>query len=470
MATLYQQLSRKLTEQIQSGLIQPGEKLPSIRALMAEHQLAKNTVISALNDLEATGVIEAKPKIGYFVKPPEHANNNVPKQHFPELSRQSISLSDVFHKVMAKEAAFDILPTDKHHTPSNAILSLNKHIRRAFREDLHYRTSHYDTPKGNQTLREQISLRYRLRGVSINADDLCITAGCQHGLMLALMAVCQADDTIIVESPAFYGVLQLLAQLKLNVIEVSTNPVTGLDIDQLQQALQTWPVKACVVTPNFATPTGSLMPNHHRQALIDLANKHDIAVIEDDIYGELAFNDSVSALKTLDSQQRVILSSSVSKSLSRDIRVGWIVAGRWQKQVEQLKLSSLLACSSSIQAGVAAFMQSGDYRKHINIMCLQLAQQKRQLLSLLEQYWPHESRYTNPDGGICLWVELPQSFNTQALYQQLLADDIVITPGMLFSHKNDYQQCLRLSFQHAFDDKRKVVIKHIGEHINKHLV
>lgn len=463
MSLLYVSLSRSLTEQINSGLIKPGEKLPSIRGLMKQYGVSKNTAINALSDLEAKGLIEARNKVGFFVSNSAAFQQRTPRQHFPQLVSESITLSDVFHQVMLKGAAFDVLPSSGDESPSNALLSLNKHIRRAFRQDVQYRSSHYDIPQGDAELRYQISSRYRQRNINITDTELCITSGCQHGLMLALMATCEAGDTVVVESPTFYGSLALLAQLKLNVIEISSSPVTGLDITQFEQALSKWPVKACIVTPNFATPTGSLMPEENRGHFMDLANQYDLAVIEDDIYGELSFTQPVSALKTYDQQQRVILVSSFSKSLSRDLRIGWVAGGRWQQKIEQLKLTSQLASSPSVQQGLAEFIKTGEYRRHINCFSQQLEQRKHQLLNLLHQYWPNSTRFTNPSGGLAIWVELDKRQDSQKLFQSLYQQGIVITPGMLFSFNNQYKHCLRISFQQNFNDMRTDAIRRIGE-------
>ncbi|GLX81435.1 aminotransferase-like domain-containing protein [Thalassotalea eurytherma] len=469
MTKLYLQLSYQIEQQIDENLILPSEKLPSIRTIMASHGVAKNTVISALNDLEKKGIIFAKAKVGFFVSPRRNTQHQLPNQHFPNLESQAVSLTDIFYDVMNKEAAFDIVPNDSTALPSQHLISLNKHIRRAYRQQIPFRSSHYDTPKGHVTLREQLSHRYRLRGINIDVESFCITSGCQHSLMLALMATCKQGDTVAVETPTFYGSLLLLEQLKLNVVEVSSHPVTGLDIEHLTQALEKTQITACIVTPNFATPTGSLMPEDNKNRLLSLANDCDFAVIEDDIYGEISFADPTSSLLSFDTQERVIVCSSMSKALSKDIRIGWIIGSRWQKQIEQLKLTSILACSSSIQSGVAEFMASGDYRKHINYTQHTLQQQMLTLTQLLTDYWPSCTRFTKPLGGISLWVELAHPINSLAIYHKLLKDNIVITPGLLFSHRSNYQHCIRLSFQHAFNKKRVEAIKTIGKTITASL-
>ncbi|GLX85119.1 GntR family transcriptional regulator [Thalassotalea loyana] len=463
MTKLYLQLSHSIQEKITLGLLKSGERLASIRSLMDSHGVAKNTVISALNDLEMKGFIVAKPKVGYFVTQTKQNMQRVPEQHFPDTTLSKVSLSDVFYDVMTKQAAFDIIPNEQSTPPTSHLASLNKCLRRAFREEIPFRTSHYDTPKGLRLLREQISLRYRQRNIPIDASELCITSGCQHGLMLALMACCEPGDVVAVESPTFYGSLLLLEQLKLKVVEISSHPLTGLDVTHLSSVLKNQNIKACIATPNFATPTGSLMPEESRKSLVMLANKYDFALIEDDIYGEISFSNTVSSLKSYDVQNRVIISSSVSKVLSKDIRIGWVAGGKWQKKIEHLKLTSMLAASRSVQAGLAQFMHQGGYRKHINYTNLQLNNQLQTLVDVIQQHWPTNIKYTVPNGGIALWVELPKPIDSMALYHALLNKHIVVTPGILFSHRNSYSNYLRLSFQHKMTPKRVAALKVIGK-------
>lgn len=182
-----------------------------------------------------------------------------------------------------------------------------------------------------------------------------ITSGCQHALFLALKACCKAGDLVAVESPCFYGTLQLLEFLQLRVLEIPSTPAKGMQLDLLENALERWSIQACIITPAFATPTGALMPKAQQQRLLELAEQQDFAIIEDDIYRELSFYQRLTPLKAIDTNGRVILCGSLSKTLSRDLRLGWIEAGRWHTQVLQMKLVTQLASSRFMQQGVTEF-------------------------------------------------------------------------------------------------------------------
>ncbi|WNC71359.1 PLP-dependent aminotransferase family protein [Thalassotalea psychrophila] len=458
---LFQSLVAYIESKIKQQMWLAGDKLPSIRVLSFEHNVSKNTAIRALIELEMRGIIEAKAKVGYFVCQ-DKPKNLLPEQLYPKLTPTEVAVPSIFYDIMLRSAAFDILPKSTEQSMSSHLIELNRHIGRALRNTSHNATMYYDAPLGQESLRIQISERYRLRNLNLHHDDFCITSGCQHSLFLALLVTCKPGDNVAVESPAFYGVLQLLEQLKLNVIEISASAEFGLDLLELEKALVNWKIKACIVTPTFATPSGAEMPGTARQQLVNFANQYDFAIIEDDIYGELSFSKVVAPLKSLDTYNRVILCSSFSKSLSRDLRIGWIAAGRWQNNVVRLKLISQLASCQTQQQGIATFISSGNYRRHLDFFTTVLEHQRNQLVSALQKHWPKDIRFTVPLGGIALWVELDKNIDTEKLYNEAIKQDIVITPGNLFSISNYYRNYIRLSFNHPTVGKRLKAIIELG--------
>ncbi len=285
MTYRYQQLERWLLQGIQQQRWPPGDRLPSIRALCQQQGLSKATVMHALQRLEAQGLLEARPKSGYYVTHHTHTPRVASRIAPP----RPATVSDLLLDIMRRCAAFDLLPMpDSGELPSE-IVSLNRCIGRALRRQKGSAHKYYDKPDGETALREQLALHASRRGWSVEPDRLCITSGCQHALFLALMACCQPGDVVAVETPGFYGVLQLLQQLGLQAVEVPASTDAGMDPDALEEVLQRWKVRACVVSPAFATPGGALMPTRNRHRLLALASAHDLAMIEDDIYADTAF-------------------------------------------------------------------------------------------------------------------------------------------------------------------------------------
>ncbi|OOV86929.1 PLP-dependent aminotransferase family protein [Oceanospirillum linum] len=456
----YEYLEQELKQQIRSGYLQTGDRLPSIRSLCRDYQVSKATVLHALHRLESEQLVQARPKSGYFVRTPEYESPLPTRVQTPK-TPAPVSVSAIFRDIMSQGAAFDILPAASQQDSLPQLTQLNRLMGRQMRLHPEQKAGYYDESAGKYSLRTALSAHLRQRKLRVDPENICITSGCQHSLFIALMITCQPGDTVAVESPAFYGVLQIMEQLGLNIIEISGDPVSGIDIQELQEQLTHWPIKACVVTPNFGTPAGSCIPPEHYASLVDLACRNDFWLIEDDIYGDLAFSSAATApLKSQDNPQneKVILCGSVSKSLSRDLRVGWIIAGGLHNKALQMKLITQLASPQAIQEGLAQFIAEGHYRRHLSQLRQKLQQQRDQLLAYLSQNWGQKIRYSQPDGGLCIWVQLPDACDSQAAYRSLREEGILLTPGTLFSAHGLYRHYLRLSFAQPLSAKRKAAL------------
>lgn len=462
----YQQLENWLLKRLQEQRWLAGERLPSIRNLCEQQSVSKATVLHAYQRLEALGLVESRPKAGYFVLKP-NSQTPAPRQSKSISPPIPVTVSEVFADIMARSAAFDILPDLQAGEPPVGITILNRSLGRALRHQRGNGSQYYDKPAGDPRLREQLALHYNRRGYPCEADNFCITSGCQNSLFLALMATCEKGDVVAVESPGFYGVLQMLEQLELNVVEIPSSATEGMDMDALEEALKQWNIRACVVSPAYATPSGALMPEHARQKLLFLADQYELAVIEDDIYADTSFSQRPEPLKALDQSNRVILCSSFAKSLSRDLRLGWIDGARWQQKIQRLKLVTQLASSRYLQQGLAEFMQDGEYMAHLRRQRVALRQRRDGLIQLLRQHWPEGIRYSQPDGGLALWVELPNQQDTLSIYQSALKAGIVITPGSLFSVSGQYSNCIRLSFAHNWEQKRTQALVQLGQILSR---
>lgn len=459
----YEYLEQELKQQIRSGYFKSGDRLPSIRRLCGSYKLSKATVLHALHRLEADCWVQAQPKSGYFVCTPEQERPrpirvSTPKKPAP------VSVPAIFQDIMSRSAAFDILPAADQSPPSGQLIVLNRLISRQMRSKPEQKSGYYDEPAGKYALRSALVEMFRHRRLMVDADEICITTGCQHSLFIALMASCQPGDTVAVESPAFYGVLQIMEQLGLNIIEISSDSAHGLDVSELKEKLIHWPIKACVVTPNFGTPAGACLTDDARKDLLQLAREHDFWVIEDDIYGDLAFASTATRpLKALDHRepdhQRVILCGSLSKSLSRDLRLGWIIAGPLHNKAVQMKLITQLASPQAVQDGLAQFISEGYYRRHLNQYRLKLREHRDQLIRLLSDNWGDKILFSQPEGGLCIWVQLPESADSLKAYQALREKGILLTPGPLFSSHGLYNNYLRLSFAQPITRERQQAIE-----------
>ncbi|MGB0466530.1 MAG: PLP-dependent aminotransferase family protein [Pontibacterium sp.] len=466
---LYASLEKDLTEAIEQGSWSAGDRLPSIRALAQARSLSKTTVMHALNRLEARGLIESRPKAGFFVR--SCFQSSIPATiEVPTPSPAPVSVNEITQELMRRSAAFDILPEagDQEET-TPGLVQLNRTLARALRNRSGQKHQYYDEPAGSMSLRTLLTKRYRRLGCQFEAGDITVTAGCQQAMFFALMCVCQRGDLVVVESPGFYGILQLLEALGLQVLEIPACPETGLDLVMLEQVLSQWPVKACVVTPAFSTPGGAVMPLENRARLLSMAELYDFTIVEDDIYGDLSFSHRIAPLQASDPNGRVMLCGSVSKTLSRDLRLGWVVSVRHHKELQRLKLVTSLAGSRFVQQGVAAFIEEGDYDRHVRRYVHQLQRQRDELIHVIQHDWQVHCRFSVPQGGLTLWVQLPESIDTLGLYGCAREAGVLITPGALFSASGYYKNCLRISYAHCWNPVRKKALLELGRLLERAL-
>ena len=453
---LYLAIEQSFREEIESGQRIPGDRMPSIRELCSARNISKSTALTAYSRLEAEGLIEARVRSGYFVAKPKQtaARLKIPDTSQPNLNPTPVSASQVLLDIMQQGAAFDLL-AGSHNDSGSGNEQLRRSLGRALRRQSIHEQNYYDEPQGNHALRTQLALRLGHGGSRHHADDLVITAGCQHALLLALMATTQRGGVVAVESPGFYGLFQLLESLGLQALEIPSSAQTGISPDALELALQHWDVQVLVVSPCYATPTGASMPELNKQRLLAITQKQNIPIIEDDIYGELHFGlQRPRTLYSYSESDNVLLCSSFSKSLSRDLRLGWIAPGKYMEEVKHFKLVTSLATSQTLQQGVTEFLQQGGLDRHLRQQRQKLKQQCHQLLHKLPELLPSITSCSQPEGGLALWAELPPEINTIELYAKARKKGVILTPGRLFTAQERYLNFLRISFAHELDARR----------------
>ena len=277
-------------------------------------------------------------------------------------------------------------------------------------------------------------------------DDIIITNGCLEALGLALRAVAKSGDTIAIESPTYFGVLQVIESLGMKALEIPTHARSGIDPAALAKSIKQRRIAACVLMPTFNNPLGSAMPDAHKQEVVYLLAKNGIPLIEDDMYGALSYEPRrPKSAKAFDSHGNVLYCSSFSKTVSPGLRIGWILAGRYQEQVRYQKFLDNICTASHPQLTLAEFLAKDGYRRCVRHAVRVYRQRMEQFRHWLTEAFPKGTRISNPQGGFLLWVELPESVNCLDLYQKAREKKIAITPGVLFSAQGQYQHHIRLS-------------------------
>ncbi len=443
---LYQQVAERMEAAIQDGTLQPGDRLPSVRKLHRQLSVSISTVLEAYRLLEDRGLIQARPQSGYYVKPTALSSPPEPMPYAPPEQARRVDNSLAFQLMQAIRQpgavqlgaavpAMELLP----------LKSLNRLMGKVLRDDP-VQAHSYDVPPGCEPLRQAVARRLMDAGCAIAPDQIVTTNGTFEGVYLSLMAVTQPGDTVAIESPTYYGLLEALESLHLKALELPTNPRDGLCLEALEAVLKRRQVQVCAIVSNFSNPLGSCMDDGKKQQLVALMNRYDKPLIEDDIYGDLHFGPTrPKAIKAFDTEGLVLYCSSYSKTLSPGLRVGWSVAGRYQAQVEQLKWVMNQTTAIAPQLTVAAFLANGGYDRHLRHLRRLYQSHMAKMTQAVCEYFPLQTRLTRPEGGHVLWVELPQEISAMALHKAALERGISIAPGVIFSPSRSYENCLRLN-------------------------
>jgi DNA-binding transcriptional MocR family regulator len=304
----------------------------------------------------------------------------------------------------------------------------------------------YDMPPGCLALRRALARRALDWGLHLSPDEIITTSGCMEAILLSLRAVTRPGDIVAVESPTYFGLIQVIEQLGLKALEIPTHPRSGMDLEALERALRSRRVAACLAIPNFSNPLGSLMPRAAKERLVAMLGKRDIPLIEDDLYGDLHFGpERPHVAKSFDRKGLVMLCGSFSKSLAPGYRVGWLVPGRYFQKTRNLKCTSTGATGTLPQLALADYMANGGYDHHLRGLRQALKRQMEQISHAVAESFPREIKMTRPAGGIVLWVELPPRVDALRLHAKALAEKISIAPGPMFSPRNQFRNFIRLN-------------------------
>jgi DNA-binding transcriptional MocR family regulator len=464
--TRYQHLANLLAERIEQGLYRQGEKLPSVRTLSQEHGVSISTVQQAYQTLENLQLITPQPRSGYFIAP-RKAQPPVPAMSRP--AQRPVDITHWDQVLTLLDARSDKSITAFGGGAPDVSQPSLKPLWREMSRVVQHNTAEvlsYDELSGRRELREQIA-RLMLDSETVaTADDIIITNGCHAALSIALLAVCEPGDIVAVESPSYYGTMQLLRGFGIKAIEIPTDPQTGISIEALEMALEQWPIKGVILVPNCNNPLGFIMPDARKRQVLSLAQRYDIAIFEDDIYGELA-NDypRPRTIKSWDIDGRVLLCSSFTKTVAPGLRVGWMVPGRYYDRVLHMKYAASATNVPATQMAVAAFVREGHYHRHVRRM-RQIYQSNMETYTCwIRQYFPCGICVTRPQGGYMLWVELPEIVDMVCVAKQLCELKIQVAPGSLFSAAGKYRNCLRINCALPPVEKHREVMEKLGEAI-----
>lgn len=460
----YERFADDIAELIRSGVLGPGERVPSVRYASQTHGVSPSTVFQAYYLLERRGLIRARPRSGYFVNAHATRQFSEPQALHPISESTDVDVSALVFSILDSIKDLNTVPFGSAF-PSPSLFPLQRLSRSlaSASRAMDPRVAVTDLSPGNPQLRRQIALRYMVGGLMLPMEELLITNGALEALNLCLQAVTQPGDLVAIEAPAFYACLQVLERLKLKAVEIPVHPREGMDLEVLAQTLQKHPVKAVWCMTTFQNPVGASMPEAKKQALVELVTRHQVPLIEDDVYAELYYaQQAPKPAKAFDTQGLVMHCGSFAKSLAPGYRIGWVAAGRFAQKVERLKLMTSLCASMPAQAAIADYLQHGGYDRHLRKLRYALEGQQANMLAAIGRHFPAQTRVSQPSGGYFLWLELPQQMDALKLFHMALAQGISIAPGPIFSPTRRFGNCIRLNYGSPWNEGAEQAMATLG--------
>ncbi|MGV8891746.1 MAG: PLP-dependent aminotransferase family protein [Burkholderiaceae bacterium] len=472
------EITLELRQHIEQCYYSPNQKFFSVRELAEKYQISPNSANKILQSLEDLDLVQSYPKRGFFIKNKLSFKNLIlhkkstvmpifcANEHIKNRSNSIRIWAEMVNsrgrvRMDLATGSPEFYPTLKLQTTHNRLARHNPSI---FTE--------YAFGVGSVQLRNQVSTQYVKSSCLIHPDEILITQGATQALIIALQATTQAGDWVLIEAPTYFGFLQILDTLQLNAVELPINTILGLQPENLRSAIAHAKksgriIRACLLQANYHNPTGLSIPQEVRAKLLDICNEHNIAIIEDDTFGELHHNNNerghFSPLKSLDKKGNVILCSSLSKLIAPGLRVGFVSGGQWHEKIKTLQHSTAISCSTMPQLVLAEFMKQSYslYLKKLRNICRENVLLAAKIIQL---HFPKNTQVIMPKGGYLLWLTLPEKLNTDLLLLISLEKyGIAFAPGILFSNISNHRQSMRINCALMSQIKEQEGLKKLGE-------
>ncbi|VVE11091.1 PLP-dependent aminotransferase family protein [Pandoraea soli] len=460
----YLQLADLIVSMIDNGALSSGKRLPSVRSFSEQHSVSVFTTLRAYRLLEDRGILMSRPQSGFYVAAGRRNLLALPSASRLRTKVSTVSISGAVAALLEHASNASLVPLGCTVPAAGLLQSkrLDMTLARAARQHGD-RYNIYCPPQGDAVLRQEIAKRAMRIGQALSPDDVIVTAGCTEALMLALTAIAKPGDTIAVESPTYFGLLHTLEMLGMKVIELPTNPSTGIEVDVLSRLLDSQKITACVLSSSFSNPLGSAMPEARKVEALALLNRHEVPLIEDDVYGDIHFGrERPKPFAALEGGENTIYCSSFSKCLAPGYRVGWITAGPYAQKVLERKLAFSLCGPVLPQVALAEFLASGAYDTHLRRIRHAFEENLQRMTRAIEDSFPTATKVSRPAGGFVLWLELPRPFDSRELFDEAIEHGICFAPGDVFSANRYFRNCLRLSAASDWNDRVADGVRRLG--------
>ena len=466
----YQRIAGVIRARIAAGDVRPGERVPAIRALAAELHVGRHTIEEAYAELMAEGLLETRVGQGTFVAVPlEHVRpapnaDWVSGHREPIVTREAISAHQVLREALRPDRAPDQIsfilgaPAADLFPVGELQRALNATLREEGASALGY-----EPTEGFAPLR--VALARHLLGLGIPAapDEIIITSGAQQAIDLALRALTRPGDYIAAESPAYLGILDACEANGVRLIGVPLDE-DGMEVARLEPVLARYQPRLLVTIPNSHNPTGISMSLERRRQLLALAAEHRLPVMEEDAYGELRYGGMpLPRLRALPGGEEVIYVSSFSKVMVPGLRLGYMVAqGDIHRRLLFIKQASDRASGSLVQRALARCLESRRLRSYLRSVSHRCRERRDAMLAALTAHLPPGARWTVPDGGLYLWIRLPEGVSARVLYGAALARGVVVAPGGAYFPEGGDHPYIALNFAAQPPDRIEEGIRRLG--------
>ncbi|WP_294328067.1 PLP-dependent aminotransferase family protein [uncultured Chryseobacterium sp.] len=466
---LYLKIANSVTEQIKSETLQFGDRLPSLRSAQKLYNVSLNTIKQAYMELESRSLVESRPKYGYYVSQTSQRKLALPSVAEMKISEGKNSPEDLIGKVFGTIAGTDVTQFALG-IPGKSLLPVAK-MKKCMIEVIKKKSdsgTNYEPVQGSVALRREIAKWSIVMEGKITEDDLVITSGAMNGVYNCLMAVTQPGDYVAVESPVYFGILQAIQLLGLKAVEIPTHPITGVDLDALRKVLPK--LSACCFVVNYNNPLGFQMPDENKKELVRMLTEYNVPLVEDDVYGNIYFGAGrPKPCKFYDEAGIVMWVGSVSKTLAPGYRVGWVAPGKFKEKIIRQKLVQTVSSPSLFSDVIADFLEHGRYDHHLRMFRKKLYANYLQIQKSVTQYFPDNTKISEPKGGFMLWLELDKRICTEDLYDEAVSQKVNFAPGRMFSQYNQYQNCMRLNYALEWTDRVESDLEKLGKMIKNRI-
>ena len=470
---LYQQISSFIREQIKSGTLTTGSRLPATRDLAVSLGVGRLTVANAYADLQSKGLITGQPGSGTFIAAPAPGNRpTMEKTHQATLpdwqqamgvqnrlsnsQRQDELIHSVNHNDLISFAEGN---GDPRLFPIEDFRKSCQQVMQRFGQT----TLDYGDLAGYLPLRRTIAQILTSQGIPCHPDRLLVISGSQQGLALTLSLLAKEGENVVVESPTHMGFLDLCHARGIRLLEIPVDE-QGMQVDKLEAILQSNPVRLIYTVPNFQNPTGTCLSSPRRRMLVGLAEKYQVPILEDDYVGDLRYKGAAQpAIKALDPGSHVIYVGTFSKMLIPSLRVGFLTAGGPVfERLLSLKHSEDVCTSNLIQQALNDYISIGRYQASLRKARQIFGKRRSAMLAALGREMPTGAAWQPPAGGLFIWLRLPDGLSADRLFPFAAARGVIYTPGSLFFTPGKGKDFLRLNFSLQLPERIDEGIKRLA--------